>query len=194
MKFNKTMVAIALAILLIVLAFVFFQAGSREVLKKSLRRSQADSTAATLLESAATKKVILYFVREQDGLLAPEERDIRTDPSVVREAEAVVAELIKGPSGDLDASLPPETKLSRVFVTNEGTAYVDLSRDLIDNHPSGTTAELATIYSVVNSLTANFKAIKKVFILIEGEERETLGGHIGLDRPFLPNASLIAKK
>ena len=35
--------------------------------------------------------------------------------------------------------------------------------------------------------------IKKVFILVDGEERETLDGHITLDRAFAPDFSLVAK-
>jgi hypothetical protein len=83
--------------------------------------------------------------------------------------------------------------LRQVFVTREGVAYVDFSREFVDKHPSGSAAEIATIYAIVNSLTFNFKTIKRVFILVDGNERETLGGHINLTRSFLPQMSLVAK-
>ncbi len=51
---------------------------------------------------------------------------------------------------------------------------------LVANHPGGSAAEMATVYSLTNTLTANLPAIKKVKILIGGKERESLKGHIGL--------------
>jgi len=92
----------------------------------------------------------------------------------------------------LISPLPPETRLRQLFITRSGVAYVDFSKELADRHPSGSSAEIATIYSVVNSLTYNFKSIKKVFILVEGGEKETLGGHISLSQAFAPRYSLSA--
>jgi hypothetical protein len=60
------------------------------------------------------------------------------------------------------------------------------------NHPGGSTAEMATVYSLTNTLTVNMPAIKKVKILIGGKERESLKGHIGLKNPFSINRELIA--
>jgi germination protein M len=70
---------------------------------------------------------------------------------------------------------------------------VDLSREIMEKHPSGSSAELATVYSIVNTLAYNFKPIKKVFLLVEGSEKETLSGHINLSQPFVPLYSLNAK-
>jgi hypothetical protein len=52
---------------------------------------------------------------------------------------------------------------------------------------------MSTIYSVVNSLSYNLKPIKKVFILIDGGEKKTLGGHIDLTSPFQPIYDIVAK-
>jgi len=180
-----------LGFLLVVLAFLFFFKNSgRERIKEAEEIPQpAVSTQAPIEKSM--RKVTLFFLREEDSKLIPEERDIVSNPSTAREAEEVIVELIKGSQMGLVSSLPAETKLIQLFITKEGVAYVDFSKDLVDKHPSGSTAEISTVYSIVNSLAYNFKPIKKVFILIEGEERETLGGHISLDHPFLPDYSLI---
>jgi hypothetical protein len=194
MKSPKTSLVIALAILLAALVFIFFRSGAREVILKSgdaAAASAGDKT--TQPEAKPTKKVTLFFVRPSDGLLAPEEREIAASDSLIQETEEFIAEIIKGPTGELGAALPAETKLGRIYITRNGTAYVDFSRELADKHPSGTTAELSTIYAVVDGLAYNFKSIKKVFLLVDGEERETLAGHIGLDRAFLPDYSRIAK-
>ena len=68
-----------------------------------------------------------------------------------------------------------------------------VSKTPLRNQPSGSSEELAAVYSVVNTLAYNFKPIKKVFILVEGGERETLGGHVNLGEAFLPQFSLDAQ-
>jgi len=190
---KKKIVFAALFVLLAVLVVVFFRMSGRELIKRTADRPSSSASALTSAEKQ-TKRVSLFFLREEDGLLVPEEREIGADEALAREAEEVIAELIRGPRGELVSPLPPETKLVQLFITADGTAYVDFSRDLIVNHPSGTSAEISTVYAIVNSLTYNFKPIKKVFILVEGEEHETLGGHLSLDRPFLPDYSLIARR
>jgi len=190
---KRSAILLGLCLVLAVLVVLFFRTSGREEI---VTAAAGTSTAGAVKDAPdkPTKTISLFFLREGDGRLVAEERPIATDASLVHEAEEVLAELIKGPSGELVATVPAETKLGRLFLTKDGTAYVDFSRDLVDNHPSGTAAEISTVYAVVNSLTYNFKSIKRVFILVEGEERETLNGHLGLDRPFLPDYSLIAKR
>ncbi len=190
---KRSALLLVLFVVLAILVVIFFRTSGREELVKVSAGTSPAGDVRALPEKPA-KTVSLFFLRESDGRLEAEERSIETNPSLVREAEEALAELIKGPSGELVGTVPPETKLGRLFLTKDGTAYVDFSRDLIDNHPSGTAAEISTVYAVVDTLTYNFKSIKRVFILIDGEERETLNGHIELDRPFLPDYSLIAKR
>jgi len=194
MKIRETALVVGLLIVLAVLVAVLFQSSGREVIRKSEPAASVPAPPPDASAAKPTLKVSVFFVRPSDGLLAPEEREIPASDSLVQETEAFIAELIKGPTGDLAAAIPPETKLGRVYITKEGTAYVDFSRELVENHPSGTSAEISTVYAVVDGLAFNFKAVKQVFILVDGEERETLAGHIGLDRPFSPDYSLIAKK
>jgi len=203
MKIPKTALVVGLLIVLAALVVLFFLSGAREVIRKSAptappaaagSSAAPEGAAAPAPAAGPAVKVSVFFVRPSDGLLAPEEREIPASDSLIQQTEAYIGELIKGPTGDMAGAVPPGTKLGRIYITREGTAYVDFSRELVENHPSGTTAELSTVYAVVDGLTFNFKAVKKVFILVDGEERDTLAGHISLDRPFLPDYSYLAKK
>jgi len=184
-----------LALVVIILAFFFFRGGGddREVIKQPVQESAAIGAKAEPQVAQETLNIRLYFLSEEDGLLHAEERAIPADPSPVRLAEAVIAELIKGPEKGYLATIPPETRLRQLFITPEGTIYIDFSREFAEKHPSGTSAEVATVYSVVNSLALNIPSIKKVVFLVEGGERETLGGHINLSKPFVPLKSMIAE-
>ena len=53
---------------------------------------------------------------------------------------------------------------------------------------------MMTVYSVVNSLALNFPEAKRVQFLVEGEEIETIAGHLSLRHPISPKPDLIKKR
>jgi hypothetical protein len=61
---------------------------------------------------------------------------------------------------------------------------VDFSKEITSRHPGGLQEELATIYSIVNTITENVPGVDRVRILIQGMEAESLAGHIALNRFF----------
>ncbi|MBM3294248.1 MAG: GerMN domain-containing protein [Candidatus Aminicenantes bacterium] len=190
----KTVLLAVLTVLLAVLAFRFIRSGGREDIRPA---EDVGAPASGLSEAEARnlprRTVTVFFARENDDRLVGEKREIPADGVPDREARAILDELLRGSLEGNLSPLPPGTKLEQVFVAKNGTAYVDFSRDLVARHPSGTSAETATIFAVVNSLTANLASVKNVLILVDGEERETLSGHLRLNRPLLPNMGLIAK-
>ena len=139
------------------------------------------------------KEIFLYFPSESDALLHPEARPIRVSLSILDEIKQTLQELVKGSSTGLVSPLPASTEIRGLYLTDDGVAFVDFSKDVDRPELYGAEAELLTIYSVVNTLTQNFKSVKKVFILVDGGQMETLGGHVDLSRAFLPLPSLIAR-
>jgi len=144
-----------------------------------------------------TKIVKLYFALPQGEYLAPQQRKIFL-PRLTnenKEIKAVLEELIKGPkrneSKDLSLTIPPETKIRAVYVKGK-TIYVDFSLSLKEKHPGGTTGELLTIYSIVDTLLDNFPSYSWVQILIEGEPQDTLAGHIDIRHPLSRNSDVIS--
>lgn len=192
MTLKRSIILGGLFLLLIILMISYFKNGRGEKIKQTPAFSPPE-ILQTPEEQTEIKKVVLFFPSERDNLLHPEEREIFANSSVVVEAKQTVEELIQGSQNGYISPFPPQTKIRELFLTRRGVVHVDFSRDFQTDHPSGSSAEISTIYSVVNSLTYNFKSIKRVFILIEGGEKETLGGHINLSRPFLPQYSLIAR-
>jgi len=138
-----------------------------------------------------TKTVMLYFSVSGEDYLFPEEREIISSPELTVEAKTILNELIKGPNdSSLCPTIPSETKVRAVYV-KEGCIYVDFSSSLAEGHPGGSTGELITIYSIVNTLLSNFPSQSEVQILIEGEPRETLSGHIDIRGPLSQNTDII---
>jgi spore germination protein GerM len=135
--------------------------------------------------------VHLYFTDKNNQFLIAEERTLSQTGDPIRFGHAIVTALIKGPRQELAPTIPQNTTLRALFITEEGTCYVDLSVDIQENHPGGVATELLTVYSIVNSLILNIAEIEAVKILIEGQESLTLAGHIDLQQPFEANMLLI---
>ena len=86
-------------------------------------------------------------------------------------------------SQESQASLiPKDTHVREVFVAPDGAAYVDFSTEFSLHAISGIASESLIVYSVVNTLATNVSEIRQVKVLINGQEAETLAGHIDLDR------------
>ena len=135
-----------------------------------------------------TKNVNIYFGDEQGESFVTEKREIsiEEDQSI---AESVFLELQKGPvSDDLVATIPDGTNLLSIQ-TKKGLCTIDLSEEFVENHPGGSTGELITIYSIVNTLT-DLPGIEKVQFLIEGEKREAYL-HVVFDEPFTKNENAL---
>jgi spore germination protein GerM len=181
-----------LSVVLLVLVIIFFTGGGREKVERFIE-ANVPKTPAGVGEPAATKTVTLFFLDDDDDFLHRETRQVAAGPTAAEEAERAIAELIKGSEKGLLSPLPPQTKVRQVFIGKGGIATVDFSRDIVEKFSYGSTMELGAVYAVVNTLAFNFKAVKKVVILVEGAEKETLGGHVDLTRAFLPDYSLVAR-
>jgi len=182
-----------LALLLVVLVIVFFTGGAKESVKRFLDANAPKPAEPGAEAPAASRTVTLFFLDDGDDLLHKETREIAAGPTEADEAERALAELIKGSAKGRASPLPAQTRVRQVFIGPDGLATVDFSRDIADALAYGSTSELAAVYAVVDTLAFNFKAVKRVALLVEGAEKETLGGHVDLTRAFLPDYSLVAR-
>lgn len=131
--------------------------------------------------------VKLFYLSPDGNSYISEDREITKYGAITDQVKTVLMELIRGPETNLSPTIPQGTDVKEVFIDGKKCAYIDFNRSISQNHIGGTTAELATIASIVNTLTANFpKEIQKVRILIDGKEVRTLAGHIDITKPIFP--------
>jgi spore germination protein GerM len=140
------------------------------------------------------KEVLLYFSDSEGEYLIAEKRPILKKNEVKEEVKETILELIKGPKEKLIPTLPPRTKLLTLQINDAGVAKVNFSSALSKDHPGGSSAEMMTVYSIVNSLALNFPQIKRVQILIDGKSIETITGHLSLRQPISPKPDLIKRQ
>jgi spore germination protein GerM len=158
--------------------------------------SEAPEDEATeepsFLSEQNRRDVSLFFQDADSDQLVRERRKIFQTNSLTDQAKQIVVELIEGPRDqDLLPTIPQQTRVLGLYMDRHGTAYVDLSHELVSLHLGGSAEELATIFSLVNSLTFNLPDIKRVHILVDGEERDTLKSHLDLRRDFVQDLSIV---
>ena len=131
--------------------------------------------------------VLLYFPDKNAIYLVPEDRYAVLNDSIEK---TVVLELLKGPSDkNKNNPIPKGTRLLSIAKNND-TITVNFSKEISKNHPGGSTGEIMTVYSIVNSLT-EIPGVKKVKFQIEGKDFTTLAGHLAMDKPLTRNRSLL---
>ena len=148
-------------------------------------------------KSAAAKKrdrqeVTLFFSDANERFLVPEKRFIPKEKEPQDQAKEIIRALLAGSKTGLVQTLPEKAELKDVRVEGQDELVVDFGESLVAQHPGGSAAEMATVYSLTNTLTANIAGIKRVKILIDGKEKESLKGHVGLKQAFTANRELIA--
>lgn len=128
---------------------------------------------------------IRFFWGTSGNQWVTEDREINFVSERIEDKIAqVIEELINGSEHFHYNPIPEGTQLMSIFLDKRGVVYIDLTEAFVNNHPGGTSGEIMTIYSLVNTITENFSTIKGVKILVMGKEIETLKGHIDARNPF----------
>lgn len=157
------------------------------IFKDDIVLVQPDPKPATNVQN-----IVLYFGDEEGQVLIAENRKIQINNNVPLE-RYIVEELIKGPQNDNHVrTVPAETKINDIK-TKDGVCQVDLSTEFKSKHQGGSTGELFTIYSIVNSLTESSPKVKKVAFLIDGKKQTEFKGHLDLSILFERDETFIAQ-
>jgi spore germination protein GerM len=124
-----------------------------------------------------------------DGSLtaATVELPLASDP--VLRSKQVLNTLLAGPVDIELRTLPPDAALLSFYLLPDGTAIADFSEALATSMPSGIESEQMAADSISKTLEANVPQVRRLKILIHGQEVETLAGHLDLSQPFVVNAN-----
>jgi len=133
----------------------------------------------------------LYFAEKKGRFLTAEERTLLHPGTPEGYGKEIIQGLINGSRRGLMRTIPPDTQLRALYISKDGTAYVDLTKELTTRHSGGIQMERLTIYAIVNSLILNVSEIEAVKILIDGRESLTLAGHMDLRFPFKAEMLLV---
>lgn len=176
------------AVLLTLAALLAVAAGCR-------RGEDAEPEPQGPQTSAPEGYVDLYFPSET-GFLGVERRPLELEGGAGEQVRTLVAAWLEGPTEPGEEGLVPAfpdgLELAEAFVTAEGVAVVDLAAPEGGEPPStGSMLEMQRIYSLVDSVVLNVAGVRRVTILWNGRQRETLSGHVDTSVPLAPMTELM---
>jgi germination protein M len=134
----------------------------------------------------------LFYISDDGMRLVGVERRLARQTDLTDQARVVVEAQLAEPPAPLLSPIPPGTRLLNCYVTDLGDAFVDLSEEVTLGHSGGSLEELFTVYAIVNAVITNLPAINAVQILVNGDEVDTLVGHVDLQRPLERNLQWVA--
>jgi Sporulation and spore germination len=114
------------------------------------------------------------------GTLEPVELELRLSADPVQRSKQLISALIAEPPEDERRTLPEDAALLEFYLLPDGTAVADFSDTLSTETPSGILSEQTAVDSLARTLGANVDAIRRLKILIHGQDTDTLAGHLDL--------------
>ena len=176
-----------------------FAVGALALLVVSGACSKKAETPANLAAAnrVSMRQVRLYYESPR-MLLAAEGRNIALPESAAAAIPVVVRELMKGPAStaqqpsQLGRLFPEDTVVRATYLLPGGTIIVDLGGNtLTQGWGTGSHQELMSLYSLAQTLTANFADARRVRVLVNGTPAETLAGHVSLAKSITPVPEMV---
>lgn len=131
------------------------------------------------------KTKLFWISGEDESALAPIAIELALSKDPVLRAKQVLNTLLAGPVDSDLRTLPPDAALLAFYLLPDGTAVADFSEALATSTPSGIQSEQMAVDSIARTLEANVPQVKRLKILIHGQELDTLAGHIDLTQIFV---------
>ena len=179
---SRKRINISLLIPFLVIALVF-----GVTIWKKYRASRDLPVVPQVQLPVGKRTAVLFFVA--DGTrLAREARELDSCDDVTACLKDVLEELVNGPVGEFDESLPEGTVINKVRIDGD-LAGIDLNKAFVEALPSGSSAEMLAVYSIVDTVATNFPQIAKVKLTVDGDEKAVLR-HLDLSDPLVPDYSL----
>ncbi len=136
----------------------------------------------------------LYFPNEDFSYLIPIKRAFsqRDYSSRSKRLEQLIEGVLDYESDSAQNIFPSEMDMDDLLSlkVSDNVAYVNFSPDIVLSCDYSIAQETMLIYSIVNTLS-EFKDVKRVQILVDGQIQATLCGHLSAEEPFLPNPGII---
>lgn len=155
-----------------------------------------EDTASKNAQPAAKEAKQISFVvyrAASDGSekLLPEKFTMEDNGKSLPENALITLISTKPKDASMDDVVPIGTKLLSLKIDKDGTAYADFSKE-IAKKTQGSYEEFMLSYAITNTLT-EFPEIKRVQILVEGQKKVSLSGHMDLEDPLTRNTTLLQK-
>jgi Sporulation and spore germination len=135
-------------------------------------------------EEARKIRATLFYVSDDGSGLLPVSAEVAYGATPVEQARQILEAQIHPPPSRYVSAIPAGTTLRTLYLTTNGEAYADFSKEIVTGHTGGSLDEALTVYTIVNALTVNLPSVTAVQILVDGRGVDTLVGHLDLRHPL----------
>ena len=188
---DRRSVQIGAGILLLGLMAWAVSRGLERLVSPEAESGRATTEPAALPPGVPHITAALFYAAANGQALVQTRREVVLAEGIVPQGREILAAQLQGAPSPYTSVIPQGTTLRAFYVTDRGDAFVDLSQEASSRHSGGSSAELLTVYAIVNAITANLPTVQRVQILIDGKEADTLAGHVDLRRPLQQDLSLV---
>lgn len=180
---RRTLALAAVLLLLAALALGLHILQLRQIAEQVPSQAALPPPPQVTANAGPRRTVMLYVADDATGVLRPRqvEMNLPAEPAARgREVLRALAALYREPSSTHPLGSAAEVR--QVYLVEPDIAVVDVNAEFVQEHRSGIQVESLTIASLVGTLERNLPAVRRVKIVVAGQERETLAGHADLAR------------
>ncbi len=141
--------------------------------------TEVSSTLSEIKKDAPFSKVIEFYYPNQDGKIIIEGKTLSfhtNDSSRIKIQESMRE---KAPREGLISLISPNTKINSLYLGKDNIAYIDFSKEFIDEMNLGASYESLVLQSITNTI-GNYYGVQKVYLTVENKPYES--GHILLEK------------
>jgi len=186
--------ALCLAVVIAAIYLPILRRNIREAAKLRQRteeQARRELTQPTVINPGdpRVKAKLFWASGADDGTVSAVTVELPLSSDPVLRSKQVLNTLLAGPVDVELRTLPPDAALLSFYLLSDGTAIADFSEALATSIPSGIESEQMAADSIIKTLAANVPQVRRLKILIHGQEVETLAGHLDLNQTFVVNAN-----
>ncbi len=126
-----------------------------------------------------TAKAEIYWASGPDSV-SPVEVELPLSADPVERSKQLLRKLISDPPSTDQRTLPADATLLDFYLLPDGTAVADFSDAVASEMPSGILSEQLAVDSIARTLETNVTGLRRLKILIHGQEVDTLAGNVDL--------------
>jgi hypothetical protein len=194
---RATKIVIAVLVVAVVIGLISFR-GLRRRMQRLAETQTADEQARHEVlappistPTDVTVKAKIFWAAGSDRI-APVEVQLPLSADPVERSRQLLHKLTVDPPTPGQRTIPAGATVLGFYILPDGTAIADFSEALSSEMPSGILSEEMAVNSIAQTLGNNVPALRRLKILIHGQEVDTLAGNVDLTGFFELNPPAAA--
>src|SRR3984957_3811764 len=178
-------IALGRLVVAVIIGLVSFRGIQRRVkrlaeLQTADEKARHEILAAPITTSSdITQAAKIYWAAGPDHI-APVEVQLPLSANPVERCRQLLHELTVNPPTPGQRTIPADTTVMGFYILPDGTAVADFSDALSTEMLSGILSEEMAVDSIARTLESNVPVLRRLKILIHGQEVDTLAGNVDL--------------